>query len=375
VTQLAASGDLSLMQRLHEALEQFLREENFYGRDLIADILAGIAGTAALPELLRASSRDLGDDQDGLQSEIIDLLQADPAGARAAVLDAVASGTSELRRTGVWALGFIAGAGDVPTMAAAATDLDRRVRSLAIRTVPDPAGDDQAFLVLTRALDDDDDDVRSAAVTRLGAIGRADAAGPLTALAADSAPRVRRRVAYALGRLGRNEAAPALLRLLRDHDRSVREHAAEALGSVGGPEAIAALVALARDKDPQQRALAATALANAAGGEASARQQLVALARDDVPAVRAATVSGLASAHASPHDWAAVITRLADDPDPLVRRYVAVAARLVAPQHAADILRGYASDPDQAVRETARGQLGSLTSSGHGEISPRRGGA
>jgi hypothetical protein len=67
VTALAACGDTALVPRLQEVLDRFLDQGNFYGRDLIAGVLAGIAGVAALPVLLRASARDLGDDQDGLQ--------------------------------------------------------------------------------------------------------------------------------------------------------------------------------------------------------------------------------------------------------------------------------------------------------------------
>jgi hypothetical protein len=83
ITALAACGDTALVPRLHEALDRFLDQENFYGRDLIASVLAGIQRAAALPVLLRASARDLGDDQDGLHTEIIELLHADPGGCPA----------------------------------------------------------------------------------------------------------------------------------------------------------------------------------------------------------------------------------------------------------------------------------------------------
>jgi hypothetical protein len=45
---LEASGDTTLVVRLREALATFLDEENVYGRDLIAGVLAGVAGPAAL---------------------------------------------------------------------------------------------------------------------------------------------------------------------------------------------------------------------------------------------------------------------------------------------------------------------------------------
>jgi hypothetical protein len=82
LTALAGSGDRSLVPLLEAALDRFLDGDNFYGRDLVAGVLAGIEGPAALPTLLRASARDLGDDQDSLRSEIIELLEG-PRRARA----------------------------------------------------------------------------------------------------------------------------------------------------------------------------------------------------------------------------------------------------------------------------------------------------
>jgi hypothetical protein len=58
---LTGSGGITLVPRLHEALDRFLEEENLYGHDLIASVLAGVAGVAALPALLLAAARNLGD--------------------------------------------------------------------------------------------------------------------------------------------------------------------------------------------------------------------------------------------------------------------------------------------------------------------------
>jgi HEAT repeat protein len=361
VTALAACGDTTLVPRLHEVLGRFLDEENFYGRDLIAGVLAGIQGVAALPVLLRASARDLGDDQDSLQSEIIELLHADRSDGRRTVLEFATGDTPELRRVGLWALGFVVEARDVELLATAATDVDPKVRSLAISSIPDPAGDEQAFRVLVLALRDLDEQVRVAAVSRLGYTGRADAVAPLVALAADRAPRVRSMVAYALGRLRSAEATPALLRLLHDPERHVRERAGEALGSVGGPAAIDALLVLAADEDPQLRVQAAKALAKAVDSDPRVTPQITMLARDDEAIVRAATISGLASAGSRPSNWAPLLVELANDPDPMVRQRVAVVARHLAPNAAPDILHRYASDQDQSLRRLANTELDRLT--------------
>lgn len=361
VTTLAACGDTALVPRLQEVLDRFLDEENFYGRDLIAGVLAGIEGAAALPVLLRASAHDLGDDQDSLQTEIIELLHADRAASRCVVLDFATGDTPELRRVGLWALGFVVEAQDVELLAAAATDADPKIRSMAVGSIPDPAGDDQAFGALVLALRDLDEQVRVSAASRLGYTGRVDAVAPLVALAADPTPRVRSMVAYALGRLGSHEATPALQRLLHDPDRHVRESAGEALGSVGGPAAVDALLALAADQDPQLRVQAAKALAKAADSDPRVTPQLMMLARDDEAAVRAATISGLASAGGRPSHWGQLLVELVDDPDPMVRQRVAVVARHLAPDAAPDILHRYASDPDQTLRRLAATELDRLT--------------
>jgi HEAT repeat protein len=362
VTALAASGNTTLVPRLHEALNQFLDEENFYGRDLLAGILAGIQGTAALPVLLRASARDLADDQDSLQTEIIELMHADRATSRRAVLELATSETPELRRVGLWALEFVVEAQDVELLAAAATDADPTVRSIAIDSIPDPVGNDQAFDVLVLALGDLNEQIRISAISRLASTGRAEALAPLVTLAADQTPRTRSMVAYALGRLRRAEAAPALLRLLHDPEPHVRDHAAQALGSVGGPAAIDALLMLAANEDPQLRVQAAKALAQAAvNSDDRATQRLRELAHDDTAAVRAATLGGLASTASGSSNWAPLVLELANDPNPTVRQRVAIVARHLAPDAASDILHHYTSDQDQTLRRIATTELNRLT--------------
>lgn len=358
VTALAECGDTTLVPRLQEVLDRFLDGGNFYGRDLIAGVLAGIEGVAALPVLLQASARDLGDDQDSLQAEIIELLHADRSASRCVVRDFATGETPELRRVGLWALGFVVDAQDVELLAAAVTDADPEIRSMAVGSIPDPAGDDWAFGALVLALRDLNEQVRVSAASRLGYTGRVDVVAPLAALAADPTPRVRSMVAYALGRLGSHEATPALQRLLHDPDRHVRESAAEALGSVGGPAAVDALLALAADQDPQLRVRAAKALAKAAHSDPRVAPQLTMLARDGEAAVRAATLSGLASAEGGPSHRGRLLVELADDPDPLVRQRVAVVARHLAPDAAPNILHRYTRDPDQTLRQLAATELG-----------------
>ncbi|WP_432976487.1 HEAT repeat domain-containing protein [Dactylosporangium sp. CA-233914] len=355
---LAASGDLSLVPRLLTALEAFLAEENFYGRDLVATVLAGIQGPAALPALLRASARDLGDDQDGLSTEIASLLEQDPDAARPIVLELVASPDAALRRTGLWALGFIAGPADNAIWAEAALDPDPRIRAEAIDAIDDPGSDERAFAVLIRAVRDPSPDVRTAAVSRLGAIRRPDAAAPLSEAAGDPSAQVRARIAYALGRLRTPAATPALRRLLDDPDEFVRRYALAALGTTGGEDAVDTLLTLAASGNPEHRERAAKALPAAAGTDPRVAPALAALAADREHPVRAALASGLASTGTTRPDWPPLLLALADDPQSSVRERVAVAVRHVAPSVAPDLLRRYADhDPDPAIRRTATVQL------------------
>ena len=272
------------------------------------------------------------------------------------VYEAVAAGKPALRRVGLWALGLVE-AEDVDLLAAAVADPDPEVRSIAIGSVPDPAGDERAFDVLLTGLRDVNEQVRTSAVNRIGYCGRAEAVAPLTGLVDDPAPRVRSMVAYALGRLGHDSAVPALLRLLEDPDRDVRENAVQALGRVGGTSAVDVLLAMACEPDPEQRFQAATALASAAS-DARAATALEALAGDGIPEVRAATISGLASTSGIPSPLGGrLLVRLIGDADPTVRQRVVVLARRLAPDHLADILTRFVEDPDPGVRRLAENEL------------------
>jgi HEAT repeat protein len=338
---LTGCGDRTLAPELAAALHRYLDERNFYGRDLIAGVLAGVLGIEALPELLRASARDLGDDQDSLHAEIIDLLQSDPAGARPVVRALAADPDAGLRRIGLWALGFVTEAQDADLLLAAAADSDPRIRSTAFGSLP--ADDDRTFPALLAGLRDVDSQVRVMAASELGHSRRHDAVPHLIALAGDPADQVRRLVAFALGRIGSPAAAPTLLRLRADP--LVREEATAALGAVGGPVALAALRTLATDPDPEVRIDAADALPRAGAADAGVRPLLAALAADPIAEVRAALVSGLAAVHA-PGGFDDLVPALAEDPDPDVRRRIAVTVRLTAPALAPAILRRYLDDPD-----------------------------
>lgn len=107
VVELGDCADRSLVAPLCERLDTFLTERDYYGRDVIAEVLARLAGVDALPVLLRAMAHDLDDDQDTLEAEVYDLLVADPVRSRPFV-QAVADDTDpRVREIGVAALALL----------------------------------------------------------------------------------------------------------------------------------------------------------------------------------------------------------------------------------------------------------------------------
>ena len=97
VDEIVAEGDESLVPRLASELSTFLDTDHFYGRDVVADTLAGLGGIDVLPLLIEASARDLGDDQDGLQSTILELMSTDKPQARASLDELRANGRPEIQ--------------------------------------------------------------------------------------------------------------------------------------------------------------------------------------------------------------------------------------------------------------------------------------
>ncbi|MEU2116254.1 hypothetical protein ABZ567_11460 [Streptomyces sp. NPDC016459] len=105
--EIAASGDAGLLPRLQSELDRALTERNAYARELLGGVLAAIGGPDALPALIRASAVDLGDDQDGLAAEIVDLVQADPKAARALLQPLTEDDDLSVANRADWAMRFL----------------------------------------------------------------------------------------------------------------------------------------------------------------------------------------------------------------------------------------------------------------------------
>ncbi|MFF1506661.1 hypothetical protein [Streptomyces sp. NPDC058326] len=105
--EIAASGDAGLLPRLQAELDRALADRNAYARELLGGVLAAIGGPEALPALIRASAVDLGDDQDGLAAEIVDLVQADPGTSRAVLEPLTDDDDLSVAHRAEWAMRFL----------------------------------------------------------------------------------------------------------------------------------------------------------------------------------------------------------------------------------------------------------------------------
>ncbi|MEU6975327.1 hypothetical protein [Streptomyces sp. NPDC046371] len=104
---IAASGDLGLLPRLESELDRALADRNAYARELLGGVIAALGGADRLPVLIRASAVDLGDDQDGLAAEIVDLVQADPDTARKLLQPLTEDDDLTVANRADWALRFV----------------------------------------------------------------------------------------------------------------------------------------------------------------------------------------------------------------------------------------------------------------------------
>ncbi|GGR25105.1 hypothetical protein [Streptomyces roseolus] len=105
--EIAASGDRTRLPRLESELDRAVAERNGYARELLGGVLAALGGPDTLPVLVRASAVDLGDDQDGLAAEIVDLVQADPKKAETVLRPLTDDDDLAVANRADWALRFL----------------------------------------------------------------------------------------------------------------------------------------------------------------------------------------------------------------------------------------------------------------------------
>ncbi|MBK3562161.1 HEAT repeat domain-containing protein [Streptomyces sp. MBT62] len=234
-SELLTARDTDLIPRLQEHLAGAVQAGNGYGRHVLSHILAATAGSRALPELLRAFARDLGDDQDSLTATVTVLARQDRAHARSIILR-WATGPDpdpdpDLRRTALWLLGYVPEPDDLDLLADAARDPDDRVRSVTVGTIGSHTKTSARAVDLLKALlADPSPRVRVSALSTLGFARRPGTLPAIHRLAEDDSTDVRAWVAIALSRFP--AAEPATLAVLdvlaHDPDTYVREKAVAA---------------------------------------------------------------------------------------------------------------------------------------------------
>ncbi|MEV6352349.1 hypothetical protein [Streptomyces hydrogenans] len=105
--EIAADGDRTVLPRLESELDRAVDERNGYAREILGGLVAAVGGPDTLPVLVRASAVDLGDDQDGLAAEIVDLVQADPKTAETVLRPLTEDDDLTVANRADWALRFL----------------------------------------------------------------------------------------------------------------------------------------------------------------------------------------------------------------------------------------------------------------------------
>lgn len=300
VRELAVSGDHSAAVSVQAALERYARERNWYGRDLMAHVLAGLCGAEVFPLLLRVFAGALRSEHDGdgkqLGMALSAVMRADRTGCRAVILPVLAGDDHDLREAALWALRDVFQSPDMEVLREALADPDPAIRRTALNSLPSVDNNPQAYELVVTALEDLDAWVRHDAVRLLAWSAPTAAVDHLVSLTSDPVWYVRSALGEAVGRRAANSdrapaAAGALRELLADSNPSVRAGAARGLGLLG--VSLDALQSRTDDPDWWVRAAVANVLAASLRRWPPARPLLSQLTGDTNPTVRETAAKAL----------------------------------------------------------------------------------
>jgi hypothetical protein len=300
VRELAASGDRAAAPSVQAALERYARERNWYGRDLMAHVLAGLSGAEVFPLFLRVFADALRgeDDDDGerLGMALSAAMRADRVGCRTVILPMLAADDPDLRRAALWALRDVFESPDMGTLREALGDTDPAIRRTALNSLPRVDENPQAYELVVTALQDPDAWIRHDAVLLLAWSAPPAVVDHLVPLTSDPVWYVRSALGEAIGRRAANSdrvpaAAAALRKLLADSEASVRAGAARGLGLLG--VSLDALQSRTDDPDWWVRAAVANVLAANLRRWPPARPLLAQLTDDTNPTVRETATAAL----------------------------------------------------------------------------------
>ncbi|MFJ8579470.1 HEAT repeat domain-containing protein [Micromonospora sp. NPDC093277] len=244
VRELVASGDRSAIAPARAALEHYAAERNWYGRDVMAQLLAGLASVETFPRLLGlyadAMRRDDGDDWDSLGQALCTAMRADPAGCRTVLLPMLSDRDQHVRRAALWTIGYVFEPSDMATLRDALADPDPWIRFTALGSLPTAKDNPEIYHLLVAMLRDPDQWVQREAVLLLAWSAPPMVVDHLIPLASDPGFHARSALGEAIGRRAANSdripaAAAALRQLLADPEPAVRVGAVRGIGLLGQP--------------------------------------------------------------------------------------------------------------------------------------------
>ncbi len=162
------------LPRLHQALET---PQNFVLREGVAPAVIRLQGMGALPRLIAALRLGLAEglDGDSLMANVVELIESDPAGAKACLLPMADSADAADRADTAWLLAFVHAEVAPEVFIRLAGDESPRVRRAACGSLASLKGHEPAFQVLVQHLEDADEEVRISATSSLGYFGDARA--------------------------------------------------------------------------------------------------------------------------------------------------------------------------------------------------------
>ena len=208
------------------------------------------------------------------------------------LLERLAQGNFEERLSAAWALGRTGRTDALPAVTRSATDdpnPDVRVNAIASL---DLLGGETVETALLDFLEDEDEQVRAAALLGLAGSPNAEVVSKVGPLLVDGGGGTRALAVDVLGSSGSPEAIPFLAQAADDPDEDVRSRVAFALGKLRNPGAIPTLVAMLDDERWEVRANAVQALGMI--GDLSTRSTVERLTDDPNSMVRQAADATLA---------------------------------------------------------------------------------
>jgi HEAT repeat protein/beta-lactamase regulating signal transducer with metallopeptidase domain len=299
---------------------------------------------------------EASDEAEATQTEAPSAKSANQDRLVSALAGALRDSDGEVRREAVSALGQIRAASAAGALAQALTDSDDEVRAKAAFALGELRSS-AAVEPLGKALTADaDPEVRQQAAFALGQIRAQASVAPLVTALGDKEAEVRQQAAFALGQIRAAEGVEGLTAALRDSSAEVRQQAVFALGQIRDRRAVPGLGTALQDKDAEVRQQAAFALGQLRVAEAA--PALTQALKDSETEVRQQAVFALGQIRS--RDAVPALISMLQDASAEVRQQAAFALGELRDGRASEALATALKDPEAEVRKQAAFALGQL---------------